>query len=590
MSPSPSPSSRRGRRLLVAALSMSLAGTGLVAATGDAAPASTQAARSSQADVPEGATWYETFLDTPDGERLHADVMRPAGIADDVRTPVILVVSPYLGMTSPTEQPGPSDRFFDFFVGADVWSRGYTVVQVSTRGTGGSSGCLDILGPGEQTDIVTAVEWAASQPWSTGKVGMYGKSYDANTGAAALALQPEGLAAVVAQQIAPDRYDGSYSDGVRLLQSLAYPSVSYGSQGEGAFSVNGDPEYAVNSASRSADCQALLAEHYVDDPSIGFWRVRDFVDRADESTVPAFITTGYLDNATNIGAGAVDLFDTLEGPKRLWIGWWDHVRGNDTSGDTLAMGREGFFDEVMRFYDHFVKGVPETDAPWHLDPIVAAQDNTGYWRSETAFPPADVVEFEAPLLEGTYVDDGRNLGSADGGTGAGGVGSPRGTVTGEGAWTFSEPLPYPVHLAGIPTASLDLEVLLPRTNVAVNVYDVDESGRATMITRGAALVQASGEKDVKLYPTDWLFEPGHRIGVLVSGANAEAWIHVPTDREVTVLGGTVRLPVLPTARTSDLEGDPAIRLDAYLGAAPFDVSGLIDDRTSADFGMPDRQR
>ena len=27
-----------------------------------------------------------------------------------------------------------------------------------------------------------AVEWAASQPWSTGKVGMYGKSYDGVTG------------------------------------------------------------------------------------------------------------------------------------------------------------------------------------------------------------------------------------------------------------------------------------------------------------------------------------------------------------------------------------------------------------------------
>jgi hypothetical protein len=27
-----------------------------------------------------------------------------------------------------------------------------------------------------------AVEWAADQPWSTGKVGMYGKSYDGATG------------------------------------------------------------------------------------------------------------------------------------------------------------------------------------------------------------------------------------------------------------------------------------------------------------------------------------------------------------------------------------------------------------------------
>src|SRR5687768_12519037 len=107
--------------------------------------------------------------------------------------------------------------------------------MVSLRGTGGSSGCLDILGPGEQLDVVNSVEWAASQPWSTGKVGMYGKSYDANTGVIGAALRPAGLSAVVAQQIAPDRYRGSYNDRVRLMQSLVYPTATYGTQAEGQF-------------------------------------------------------------------------------------------------------------------------------------------------------------------------------------------------------------------------------------------------------------------------------------------------------------------------------------------------------------------
>ena len=35
---------------------------------------------------------------------------------------------------------------------------------------------------------------------------------------------------------------------------------------------------------------------------------------------------------------------------RAWFGQWDHVRGNDLAGeDEPAMGRRGFFDEVMRF-------------------------------------------------------------------------------------------------------------------------------------------------------------------------------------------------------------------------------------------------
>jgi len=325
------------------------------------------------APPPTGSTWSETYIPTPDGHRLHVDVMRPAGAPATRRTPVILVVSPYLGMTSQTEARGPSDRFNDFFEGARVFARGYSVVMVSLRGTGGSSGCLDILGPGEQTDVVTAVRWAATRPWSTGRVGMYGKSYDANTGMVGAALRPAGLAAVVAQQVVPDRYRGSYNDRVRFLQSIVYPAVTYGSLAEGGFSLQNDPEYIANSASRSADCQAFLTEHYRDDRSSEFWRARDFVAKAKGSTVPVFMTTGYVDSNTNIGGGAVDYFAALRGPKRMWIGWWDHVRGNDLVGDDLAMGRPKFFDEVMRFYDEHLKGV----RPARRDPVVVAQTSTG---------------------------------------------------------------------------------------------------------------------------------------------------------------------------------------------------------------------
>ena len=71
--------------------------------------------------------------------------------------------------------------------------RGYTFVMVDLRGFGGSSGCLDWAGPGEQSDVVNAVKWAASQPWSTGKVGMYGKSYDGVTGLIGANHHPDGL-------------------------------------------------------------------------------------------------------------------------------------------------------------------------------------------------------------------------------------------------------------------------------------------------------------------------------------------------------------------------------------------------------------
>ena len=558
--------SRLSRLSLAAAL---LVLVGLLAPAGSAAPA------------PNGSTWIETYIDTPDGERLHADVLRPEGVKG--KTPVILVVSPYLGMTSQTEEPGPSNRFHDFFEGANVFARGYSVVMVSLRGSGGSSGCLDILGPGEQTDVVTAVEWAASQPWSTGKVGMYGKSYDANTGMVGAALRPKGLAAVVAQQVVPDRYRGSYNDRVRFLQSLAYPAVSYGTQAEGGFSLAGDPEYTANSVSRSADCQAFLAEHYLDDPTSEFWTSRDFVTKAKGSTVPTFMTVGYVDSNTNVGGGAVDYFNALAGPKRMWIGWWDHVRGNDLVGDEPAMGREGFFAEVMRFYDQHLKGV----APKVKDPAVAAQGSDGRWTAEKAWPPADVRSLTGPLVAGSYDDDATNAGSNDSAAGPGGLGSLGSKQTGAGAWTFSPPLAKAARMAGVPSAAVDLGVTLPRTNVAVNVYDVAPDGTATMVTRGAALADASGVEELRLFPTDWTFAKGHRVGVLVSGANTEAYIHVPTYSTVDVVGGTVSLPWMRAAGRTPTPGTSSARLDQYRETAPITVDpALFAERTAKGFPLP----
>jgi putative CocE/NonD family hydrolase len=143
------------------------------------------------APVPEGAEWTQATFPSSDGVELHADILRPKGLPADARTPVILSIGPYFGHSGQTgavgpvqgtsydpvgPSEGPSERFHDLIEGAQLMQRGYTFVMVDLRGFGGSTGCLDWAGPGEQADVVNAVKWAASQPWSTGKVGMYGKS------------------------------------------------------------------------------------------------------------------------------------------------------------------------------------------------------------------------------------------------------------------------------------------------------------------------------------------------------------------------------------------------------------------------------
>jgi uncharacterized protein len=125
----------------------------------------------------------------------------------------------------PVGPAGPSDRFNDFVEGAQLMERGYTWVMVDLRGFGGSSGCLDWAGPGEQADVVNAVTWAASQPWSTGKVGMYGKSYDGVTGLIGVNHRPAGLEAVVSQEPVYDLYRYLYGDGIRRFNSFLTPAL-----------------------------------------------------------------------------------------------------------------------------------------------------------------------------------------------------------------------------------------------------------------------------------------------------------------------------------------------------------------------------
>ena len=231
-------------------------------------------ATAAQADPPPpGSTWTQATIAEPDGTRLHADVLRPSNLPADAKTPVIVSVGPYFnhsGQTGPagpvegtpydpTGPAGPSSRFYDFVNGAQLMQRGYTYVMVDLRGFGGSSGCLDWGGPGEQSDVKAAVEWAATQPWSTGHVGMYGKSYDGVTGLIGVALKPAGLDAVVSQEPVYDMYRYLYSNRVRFANSLLTPAL-YTAIDATPGSIQDDPGYILNGADNTARPGLLRAE------------------------------------------------------------------------------------------------------------------------------------------------------------------------------------------------------------------------------------------------------------------------------------------------------------------------------------------
>jgi uncharacterized protein len=83
---------------------------------------------------------------------------------------------------------------------------GYICVRVDGRGSGRSPGKIDLLSPREIKDFYDCIEWAATQPWCNGKVGINGISYYAINQWLVAAQQPPHLAAICVWEGAVDQY------------------------------------------------------------------------------------------------------------------------------------------------------------------------------------------------------------------------------------------------------------------------------------------------------------------------------------------------------------------------------------------------
>ncbi len=530
----------------------------------------------------DDANHFEAYFPAGDGiNTLHADVLRPKGLDSNDKTPVILTVSPYLNHSGePLEggftNEGPSDRFYDFLDLTKVLDRGYTYVMVDLPGFGGSSGCNDWGGNREQDAVEAAVKWAASRPWSTGKVGMIGKSYDAWTGLMGVAQQPRGLEAVVAMEPVYAGYNYLYNRGVRFTNSVLTPALFQAIDATPG-SVHDSPEYQVTGAPQ-AWCYGLNQSlQQIDSPHDPFWIERNLLPPSRDSRVPLFLTQGYLEANTKPDA-AFDFFNGLDSRhNRAWYGQFDHVRGWEKTADgkRTQTGRpvSAFVDQVLAFFNQHLKGRGTAR------PGIEVQDNLGRYRREASWPPADASRHWTNLARGTYADDGANTatGSAD--------------ETGQGVWSISQPLRHRAWLAGEPRLRVRVETTAPRTNLVGLVYDIAPSGKARLVNRGTHLFRGTGEQftSFRLYGQDWVLRRGHRIGVLLTGADSSWWVHAPTMDTVRVESASIGLPFLARDRDRFLRGGSTPRLEEHLEqTAPVSDATIRDSRRR--FDLPGRLR
>jgi putative CocE/NonD family hydrolase len=92
-------------------------------------------------------------------------------------------------------------------VDPEKWTRnGYVCMRVDSRGCGCSPGYIDHFSPRETEDFYQCIEWAGTQSWSNGKVGLNGISYYAINQWHVAARQPPHLAAMCVWEGAADWY------------------------------------------------------------------------------------------------------------------------------------------------------------------------------------------------------------------------------------------------------------------------------------------------------------------------------------------------------------------------------------------------
>lgn len=435
-----------------------------------------------------------TFITSPlDGTQLYAEVVRPKAAG---RYPVILELSPYHGTLSDRDGirifPGPVDED-DNPMGLTGYfgPRGYAVVMVDLRGTGRSGGCLDHMGRKDQADSKAVVEWAASQGWSNGRVGMTGHSYVGSTPQMAAAQNPKGLVTIVPSAGLAAMYHHEFQDGVPYNLQWAGPLFAYEllalqrhlppglTSPLGGGSGDDFGNNVTSTGCGLTQSAAVTGDAYASGQEIQWHRERDFRAGATAWKGKVFVVHGVNDNAARIAA--LDWFHARGGRAgdKAWIGQWDHGSGccPNRRGDQWTAALHAWFD-VHLAQRKGVKTGPPAEIFLNDERVITAK----------AWPPAP----SRRLVLTTSSDGTLTTGPGGDGTALDYVADPRGQNSegNTGKVTFATPaLDKDVVLAGLPQLRLVTSVLGERVHILGTLYDVAPDGTRDRISMSGFAIQ-----------------------------------------------------------------------------------------------------
>ena len=352
-----------------------------------------------------------------DGVLLATDIYRPGtgNMPAPEALPVLLHRTPY----DKSESAAVS-------IAQTLAKHGYVVMVQDTRGRHHSQGVFEKYYAYDAYDGYDTIEWAASRPFSNGKVGMYGTSYAAHTQADASKLAPPHLRALLLNMGGMSnawdhsvRYDGAFEMGRQLTwawsQALddAKDPVTKGTLSHEDVSA----WYSALPIRKGLSPLAIAPnyEHYYLDEAthsdydahwdtLGMQWEKFYSQTAD---VPMMHVGGWYDIYLR---GTIENWRRLAALKksamRLVIGPWTHHGNTATFAGDVDFGSEAAIKDFdtdfhLRWFDYHLKGIETSrsaQAPvryflmgtgdGHKD-AAGRLYHGGEWRESKEWPPAE---------------------------------------------------------------------------------------------------------------------------------------------------------------------------------------------------------
>lgn len=298
------------------------------------------------------------YLVMRDAVQIAIDVVLPKALPPGEKIPAVMNMTRYWRSRQGDQ---PSTWFT---------SHGYAQVFVDARGTGASFGIWSApFSPDEIKDYGEVVNWIIKQPWSNGKVGALGNSYEGNTALWLAVNMNPAVKAVIPRHFEFDEFSETpYPGGV--LTDWLIKAWNEGNQqldnNPGVRLVDEDTDrhlYREATKQRTSNIDVYASalkttfrDNHAFGVSIDEISLHSYLPQIEKSGVAINSWGGWFDAST--ADAVIRTFVSLNNYERAIVGPWNHGGGQNASPFQTADSprvMQGY--EWLRFFDHYLKGV-----------------------------------------------------------------------------------------------------------------------------------------------------------------------------------------------------------------------------------------